>query len=237
MVKLTPMNHLAQDDPLTLLRSYIADTEMAIDSRLPPERDLSETLGISRAQLRSALAALEAEGQIWRHVGKGTFIGTRPIETSADATAIARRTNPAEVMRTRLFLEPEIASLAALNATPADVAEMRVCIRRTRTATSWRQYESWDNRLHRVIGAATQNTLLLALLDTLSAVRRSVTWGRLRANKLRPDPDHHSFAEHDALVDAIEDRDMDRARDCMRIHLESVERNLMRQRSGNSAGR
>src|SRR5918993_637939 len=84
------------------------------------------------------------------------------------------------------------------------------------TVATRRQYEAWDNRLHRVIGEAAQNVLLLALLDTLNAVRRTVTWGRLRANRERPAPDHHSFGEHEAIVAAIEDRDRARAREAMR---------------------
>src|SRR3546814_15212388 len=87
---------------------------------------------------------------------------------------------------------------------------MRLCLKRSRAATNWRQYENWDNRLHRVIAESTQNNLLLALLDTLNAVRRAVAWGRLRANKVKPDPDHHRFADHDALVAAIEDLVLER---------------------------
>jgi DNA-binding FadR family transcriptional regulator len=170
---------------------------------------------------------LEAEGQIWRHVGKGTFVGTRPLNDLGDVAAIARKTNPGEVMRTRVLLEPEVAALAALTATPEHVAEMRLCLQRSRVAATWRQYEGWDNRLHRLIGEAAQNYLLLALLDTLSAVRRTVTWGRLRANRDRPAPDHHSFGEHEAIVRAIEERDRGRARDAMRAHLLNVERNLL----------
>src|SRR5262249_52085210 len=150
--------------------------------------------------------------------------------SAADVAAITRRTNPAEVMRTRLLIEPEVARLAALNATSSQIAEMYGCLERTRAAATWRQYEAWDNRLHRVIAEATQNQLLLALLDTLSAVRRAVAWGRLRANPVKPDPDHHSFAEHDAIVVAIEERDMTRAAEHMRRHLETVERNLLRAR-------
>jgi DNA-binding FadR family transcriptional regulator len=215
---------------LAQLRAYLSRAALPPDSRLPPERRLSQTLGVSRAELRKALAVLESEGQLWRHVGKGTFLGSRPLNTMADVAAMTQQTNPAEVMKTRLLLEPEIARLAALNATPAQIAEMRVCMKKSREAGSWRQYESWDNRLHRVIGEATQNNLLLALLDTLNAVRRAVAWGRLRANPVKPDPDHHSFAEHDAIVEAIADRDMARAASCMRRHLESVERNLLRAR-------
>jgi DNA-binding FadR family transcriptional regulator len=104
-------------------------------------------------------------------------------------------------------------------------------MQRTRAAQTWRQYEAWDNRLHRVIAESTQNSLLLALLDTLNAVRRAVVWGRLRVDKVKPASNHHSFDDHEAIVAAIEDRDLNRAAAAMRAHLENVERNLLRARS------
>ena len=217
--------------PLDRLKAFIAEGDYQLNSRLPPERELCRLLGFTRTALRKSLATLESEGQLWRHVGKGTFMGSRPIEDLTDIRAITGRTNPVEVMRTRQLIEPEIARLAALNATGRDVEEMRLCMAKSRAAESWRQYESWDNRLHRVIAESTQNNLLLALFDTLNSVRRAVVWGRLRSNKLKPDPDHHSFAEHEALVEAIAERDMERAAEGMRRHLESVERNLLNRRT------
>jgi DNA-binding FadR family transcriptional regulator len=219
-------------DTVARLRAYIEGSQLTVDSRLPPERELSRALGVSRAGLRQALSVLESEGQIWRHVGRGTFIGTRPIATVSDIEAMVRRTNPAEVMRTRLLIEPEVARLAALNATPAQIAEMRNCMARSRAAATWRQYESWDNRLHRTIAEATQNALLVALLDTLGAVRRAVAWGRLRVNKVKPEPNHHSFTQHEEIVAAIAERDRDRAAAAMRRHLETVERKLLGERRG-----
>lgn len=215
---------------LTQLRAYLTQQRLPVNGRLPPERELCRLLGVTRTALRHALATLEAEGQLWRHVGKGTFVGSRPVEDLTDIAKITGRTNPVEVMRARQLIEPEIARLAALNATGRDIEEMRQCMAKSRTADTWRQYESWDNQLHRVVAESTQNHLLLALFDMLNSVRRAVAWGRLRHNKLRPDPDHHSFAEHETLVEAIAERDMDRAAEAMRRHLESVERNLLQRR-------
>ena len=65
---------------LTQLRAYLAQNDYPADGRLPPERKLCEELGVTRTSLRKALATLELEGQIWRHVGRGTFIGARPLE-------------------------------------------------------------------------------------------------------------------------------------------------------------
>ncbi|HEX2552296.1 MAG TPA: FCD domain-containing protein [Microvirga sp.] len=211
---------------LMQLRAYLAQAQLPENGRLPPERELAAELGVSRAELRKALATLAAEGRLWRHVGKGTFLGNRPLDATTDVTAMVRRTNPAEVVKARLALEPEIARLAALNATPGQIMQMRDCLARSREAETWRQYEMWDNHFHRAIGEATQNSLLLGLLDTLSAVRRAVSWGRLRGEHLRPAADHHSFAAHEAIVAAIEERDMSGAAAAMRLHLLSVERNL-----------
>jgi DNA-binding FadR family transcriptional regulator len=223
----TQMEGVSGVGVLMQLRAYLAQAKLPEDGRLPPERDLACELGVTRAELRKALATLAAEGQLWRHVGRGTFVGKRPVGAPADVATMARRTNPAEVMKARLAIEPEIARLAALNATPAHIAQMRACLTRARQSETWRQYEGWDNHFHRLVGEATQNTLLLGLLDTVSAVRRAVTWGRLRADPVRPSADHHSFQEHEAIVSAIEDRDMSGAAVAMRNHLLSVERNLL----------
>ncbi|MGH6913686.1 MAG: FadR/GntR family transcriptional regulator, partial [Geminicoccales bacterium] len=209
------------------LKAHLAERQYPLNQRLPPERSLCGRLGISRSSLRKALAVLEADGQIWRHVGRGTFVGSRPVGNLEGIPSITNRTNPAEVMDARLLMEPELARLAALHARASDIDEMAHCIRQTKAAGEWRIYELWDNRLHRAIAQATGNALLLSLFDALNAVRRAVVWGRLRPYRLTPDLSHHSFAEHDAIFDAIVERDLELAASRMREHLQSVRRNLL----------
>ena len=221
------ITQLEEYGALTQLRAMLAQQEFPPGSRLPAERSLCKTLGVSRSALRKALATLEAEGQIWRHVGQGTFIGSRAAANSAEIGFIAGQTNPAQVMEARLAIEPELARLAALHATANDLAELELCLTRSRAAENWRVYETWDNRLHRTVAEATHNPVLIALFDTLNTVRRTVVWGRLRPNPTKPASDHHSFAEHEALVQAIRERDMAQAAKAMRAHLESVRRHLL----------
>jgi DNA-binding FadR family transcriptional regulator len=64
---------------LDRLRLLLDEAAPGGDHRLPPERDLAEQLGVGRRALRRALEVLEAEGRIWRHQGKGTFAGPRPV--------------------------------------------------------------------------------------------------------------------------------------------------------------
>jgi DNA-binding FadR family transcriptional regulator len=217
------------------LKAHLAEQQYPLNQRLPPERALAARLAVSRSSLRKALAVLQAEGQIWRHVGRGTFVGARPNGRLDDLPSITNGTNPAEVMEARLLIEPELARLAALHARPADVDELAHCIRQTKAASEWRVYELWDHKLHRAIAAATGNALLLSLFDALNAVRRAVVWGRLRTYPLTPALDHHSFAEHDRILGAIVDRDLEEAALQMREHLLSVRRNLLesaRRRAG-----
>jgi DNA-binding FadR family transcriptional regulator len=215
---------------LTQLRAYLAQHDLPANAQLPPERELCDLLGVSRGELRKALAVLESNGELWRHVGKGTFIGSRPVEEFESVAEIAAASNPREVMEARRAIEPILAREAALHATSADIAEMRQCLKASRHAATWRQYENCDNRLHRLVAEASHNTVLVALFDTLNAVRRTVVWGRLRSNSSGPPPEHHSFAEHDILVDAITERDLDAAAAAMDRHLHSVEAHLLRQR-------
>jgi len=215
-----------RDEVTRRVRQLIAEGSWSLDGRLPPERELAVRLGVSRSDLRRALAKLEAEGQVWRHVGKGTFVGPRPTSTSADLSTLAYRTSPAEVMRTRVLLEPIAAELAAVNATPEQVAAMRHCLVKTRMAKTFQQYVLWDNRLHSTISEATRNSLLIAFLHQLHSIRRTVVWGRLR-EKEAPSTSNPSIVEHEEIVAAIVDHDPLKAGDAMRRHLSRVEAELV----------
>jgi DNA-binding FadR family transcriptional regulator len=101
------------------------------------------------------------------------------------------------------------------------------CIRASRKAESWRQYETFDNRLHRLVAEAAGNTVLTALFDQLNAVRRAVVWGRTRAASDCPPADHHSFADHDRMFEAISARDANAASAAMLAHLRTVQSHLL----------
>ena len=203
------------------IRRLISDRGFAHNDRLPPERSLSEELRVSRSELRKALAALEADGLIWRHVGRGTFIGARPVHNLDDVAFLGQLANPAQVLDARVAIEPELARLAAMHAVRADVEAIRACCDRGRAAGDWRSYEAWDNNLHHAVAKATHNKLLIFLFDTLNVVRRSIVWGQVRTT-VGPSVDHASFDEHDAIAAAIRDHDPAEAASRMRDHLRSV---------------
>lgn len=203
------------------LRDMIETAGYRHNDRLPPERALCEALGTTRNKLRGALAELEAEGRIWRHVGRGTFVGARPVLNLKDVTYLRDQIKPAQVVAVRFTIEPELSRLAARHARASDREQMRLCAERCRAAEDWRAYEAWDNNLHHAIARATGNQLFLYFFETLNAVRRSIVWGQPRATR-KPARDYSSFTEHDVIVAAISAGDGDRAARAMIDHLESV---------------
>lgn len=213
----------ADDAALVQLRAFIAESGYGPGDRLPPERALCAQIGVGRAELRRALDTLEREGALWRHVGKGTFLSARSEGGRPDdAEALAKRVSPADVMRARAALEPAIAREAALHASFEAIAALRLTIQRSRMAATWREYETLDNQFHRQVAEAAASETLLALFDRLNTVRRMLAWGRLVRSGAKPAPDHPSFAQHGAIVAAIDARDADGAQAAMRGHLRSV---------------
>ncbi|MBB4003874.1 FadR/GntR family transcriptional regulator [Aurantimonas endophytica] len=213
------------------IRQYIATRRFSHNDRLPTERELSREFGVTRGALRKALATLESDGLIWRHVGRGTFIGSRSVLNLADVTYLGEMASPAQVMAARVAMEPELARLASIYGTRSDLDEIEACNARCRAAPEWRSYEAWDNKLHHAIAKATHNKLLLYLFETLNVVRRSTVWGQVRTTKL-PARDHASFAEHDAICQAIASRDAAGASKRMREHLNSVRERVLPALSG-----
>ena len=227
-MKLGPwlMDRPHQKDVVERIKRFIADQGLGHNQRLPPERLFCEQLSVSRVELRKALACMETDGLIWRHVGRGTFIGSRPVRNLDDLDFLRQLSNPAQMMDARLAIEPELARLAALHATRSDVNEIQACNQHCRQAEEWRSYEAWDNKFHQAIAKATHNKVLLYLFDTFNVVRRSVVWEQARSTN-RPTPDHFSFDQHDAIHAAIAAEDATKAAARMREHLHSVAKRVL----------
>jgi len=213
--------------PADTLRAFIAEGGYAPGDRLPPERELIFKLGISRTILRKGLDALEREGAIWRHVGKGTFVAAHSdVVGVGGAFDLSQQVTPVHMMRARLSLEPALAREAAINASDDAVVRLKLARDRAEAATNWDEYEAQDITFHRAVAQATDNVLLVSLFDQLNQVRRAVNWNSMVRATARPSPTHTSFAEHNRITAAIEARDPTSAHTAMREHLGSVSARL-----------
>jgi DNA-binding FadR family transcriptional regulator len=207
--------------------------------RLPTERQLAVDLGVTRSSVRHALAILNAQGQISREIGRGTFLrdappaspaggaGGRPAPWLPESAASGIGDfAPADVMTIRRLLEPPAMSLVVAWATAADLEEMDRCLAGGDRAETFEEFEIWDLALHRCIMAASHSPLLVALYGVIEAARHGQTWGDLKRRSASRDRRDDYQADHRALVTALRARDSAGAVEAMRLHLARVSGHL-----------
>jgi DNA-binding FadR family transcriptional regulator len=203
------------------MEGRIRSASYADGARLPPERDLAVAFGTSRNTVRKALSQVEAQGLIWRNVGKGTFVGRRPTDTPhrIDEAIVA---SPREIMEARLGIEPLIAGYAAHSAVQRDLDYMWRCVERIETAPDWMAFEVWDRTLHRAIAVATQNVVFVSFLESINRLRQGEPWVQTSLPDLYSEEQKGNTAMHRRIVDAIAQQDMHRAMREMRTHLDKL---------------
>jgi GntR family transcriptional regulator, transcriptional repressor for pyruvate dehydrogenase complex len=212
---------------LAVVRHFLEEHRFRAQDRLPPERELAQKLGLTRTQLRTGMKQLEAEGLIWRHVGRGTFFGAPPRAAKAEGAAPLGSSNPRELMEARISLEPQLARLAATHATADDLIRLERCLERAVAAPDARLFQTFDADLHLAVAEASHNALLVELFRSMNAVRHRVLWGKLNGDFLTAELRKEYDGQHRAFVDAIRRHEPGNAENLMRFHLETVERQLV----------
>ena len=182
--------------------------------KLPSERDLAALLNVKRHQLRKALEYLRQNGELSAARAKRT---TSALPRFGEE--LVRLTNPIEVIEMRLIIEPGLARLASLRASPLDIARI------TEAATTPPATESGkaDLAFHGAISKAARNHLAVEFYKTLRQVGVDA---RVRVNGIQPSTCPKRVARRDAehrlIAEAISQRDPDAAEAAMRKHLKSV---------------
>src|SRR6476619_5959186 len=108
------------------LAQLIAKGEFPSGSRLPAERELAVSLGVSRTSVREAIISLEMSGLVEVRVGTGIFV-TAP-GSAGGRHGVDTGPGPFELLDARRLVEGEIAALAARQASPDDVDAIRQCV-------------------------------------------------------------------------------------------------------------
>lgn len=219
-------NRMPTAEAMQHMRKLLAEKNFGPQDKIPPERALSTTLGCSRETTRKVLRQLEIEGLVWRHQGKGTFMGPPASNIERPLDRIIESASAQDLMDARLVYEPALAAAAAQYATQDDLASLRKLALATGTARDWREYERMDDAFHKAVARASRNALLAAIFTSLASVRGRSTWQRrhdaiFREARKREYATEQS-AMHLAIVDAIEARQSDRAHHAMHAHLEAI---------------
>lgn len=210
----------------------VARGEFKPGDRLPPERDLAKLLGVSRPTVREAMIALEMAGLVEVRVGAGTFVTDKAKGNENNRLFEGAGSSPLELIAARRTIEPEVAALAARNATAAEIDTIAETITMIGAAQDTPQHRAADHLFHVRIGLASHNAVLTAIVDECWADMYSPMFERvgavtgLIASRCSPQQRDKTKLEHGDVYRAIAAHDPAAARAAMDRHLEGVERIL-----------
>jgi GntR family transcriptional repressor for pyruvate dehydrogenase complex len=199
---------------------------------LPAERVLAGQLGVSRSSLREAIRVLEHAGVLEVRTGSGTYVSDAGASNAAMLRAKAAMLgdhSPLDVIAARLAIEPLCAGLAAQNRKDRDLAAMHATVAEQAALISVETDPiEVDLQFHVAIAVASNNPVLVLLMERLIDIMRQSTWRELKHRSNERRGTFVLFLEqHRAILAAVEAHDARQASLQMREHLTVIESGLL----------
>ena len=206
------------------IQGAIVERRLVPGTRLPPERELAEQVGVSRTVVREAVHILVTKGLLEARQGVGTVVREVSAEQVAESLSIlvqTQRISLDELHHVRSILEVEIAGLAAQHATGEDIAELKSILDAMEAAAQEPEpFGETDGDFHQALARISQNALMVVLLGSIRDVMQAV---RLRVYRY-PRLYQIVMPDHYRIMERVMAGDVGGAREAMREHLEHARR-------------
>ena len=212
------------EEAIIRIREMIVSGQLLPGDRLPPEKELSKMLGVSRNSLREAVKALELIKVLDVRRGDGTYVTSLEPHLLLDAMGFVADMHGdqslLEIFEVRRVLEPYITGRAVEQATGEQLIELRSIMNAVDESKDVAELVAHDIKFHRYISQIAGNAYLTSLLDGLSsATARARVWrGLVQERSIS-----RTLDEHRAIVEAFDARDVEIARSWSKVHIGGVE--------------
>jgi GntR family transcriptional repressor for pyruvate dehydrogenase complex len=203
-----------------MISDEILGGRFKVGERLPTERELAETFGVSRNVVREAIARMTFEGTVEPRQGSGVFVlATQAISAlRLDAEMLRDRSLFANLFELRSILEGEAAGLAASRRGRKHLAAIETALQRLYDSQGMPQAVDADLEFHRTIALASNNVYVAIFVNFISEhVRASIAQANERVDVASRE--RINKEEHAAIYEAIKTKDIERARESMRQHI------------------
>lgn len=205
------------------IRESIHSRGLMKGARLPSERDLAQELGVSRPSLREALIALEIEGTVEIRGGSGIYLAADGPNSPAPGPTLGE--SPSELMQARSMVEGSAIVLAAGRLTDDTLLALRTAHDdMARAVGEGRDPLGEDRAFHLLIARQSGNSVVAKIVSDLFDERYSPLAARLQDRSGSSSTWSLALQEHQAILDALSQRDPLQAQAAMCRHLEASRR-------------
>lgn len=197
---------------------YIKDNNLEVGDKLPTEKELTILFNVGRSSLREAISKLSSREVLETRRGSGTYIKNL-IPIDLDPLRVGFVENKLDLamdfITVRLLIEPEMAALAAKNATSEQKIEIKdLCDKVEESINKGQNHLDFDIKFHSAIARYSQNKVienLIPLINSSVSTLIDVTNRRLLKE---------TIYSHRLISDAIISSDELGAKNAMIIHLD-----------------
>lgn len=223
------------------IREAIFRRRYRVGERLPSERELAAQFGVARHAVREAIRVLEHSGMVSVRRGSrgGAFVAEPRSEAKGsllDAAMHARGVSIEDLFRSKMLIEPQVAEIAAVEATEKELAGIgEILEREARALADGDAYEE-VSRFHTEIARTLHNPILDEMVRALEATARLLH----RAGGPAPGVYALAHKEHAAIYAALRRRRASASRTAMAEHLKAMETRYLKslaRRPGGSVAR
>lgn len=196
---------------------YIVEEPVNIGEKIPNEFELVERFGVGRSTIREAVKVLVSKGVLEVRRGSGTYvISTQSLED--DPLGLAKFQDKyklaLELFDVRLMLEPEIAAMAAKNATKEDCERIVfLCDEVERLYRSGENHIEKDIAFHACIARCSGNRVVETLIPIIDTA--VMTFANLTSRLLMQE----TIDTHRAVTESIQKGDAVGAKCAMIMHI------------------
>ncbi|HNV34079.1 MAG TPA: FadR/GntR family transcriptional regulator [Bacillota bacterium] len=206
------------------ITSMIRRGELKPGDKLPAERELSISLGVSRTALREAVRTLSLMDLLTVRQGGGTFVAElMPGSFMKPLTPMLAmgRVDTMELIEARRIIEPKAAHLCAQRATEEDIGKMNAIIdKMEQSLGNLRLFNDYDLEFHLAIAEGSKNSVIVATLDTI----RDALYEQVQEIQSLPGAAQRALDFHGLITAAIRLRDAALAEKHMLKHIKDVEK-------------
>ena len=193
--------------------------------KLPSEKDLAAQFSVSKTAIREALKVLKERGLISSKNGEGSFV-TKPdmtsISNSLNRIVQLEKINDLDLHELRMILESACARKAAQHAGAAEIKKMEDLIEEiTEKVMIPEERIDLDCQFHKIVAKSGKNPLFGLFVEVLARQLRDFMIKGTYQMDIKK-----NYLEHKRVIDAIKERNPDKAEKAMKDHLKAAWKNV-----------